>query len=319
MIPYFHVGPLKIIPGTIELHLFGLLVGIGVLGGSWIAQKKAEDDGLHPRVIADLALWIVLCAFFFAHQVSLFFYFPERVFGPDGSWLEVFRIWDGISSYGGFLGAMIAFLTFFSFNRLKIIPGVIDLTGGKGRPVLPYLDAIAMGFSVGWFFGRMGCFTAHDHIGKPTDFPLAVNFPDGFRDGIPAVAEFGAAGFTPRYDLGFLEMLYCIPIILIFFLWARHRKDLRPGWFAAVMIIPYAPYRFLLDTLRATDISGADKRYFADLVSPGLTPGQIGSVILLFFGFYLWWLGGKRKNDPEYQALIEEEKNRGTAATATAS
>jgi phosphatidylglycerol:prolipoprotein diacylglycerol transferase len=316
MIPYFHAGPLVLVPGTIELHLFGLLVGIGVLSGSWLAQKRAEAKGLHPRVISDLALWIVLCAFFFAHQVSLFLYFPERVFGPDGSWLEVFYIWDGISSYGGFLGALIAFLTFFSFKRIRIIPGVLDLVGGKGRPVLPYLDAIAMGFSVGWLFGRLGCFTAHDHIGKATTSPLAVNFPDGFRDGVPAIAEIGAAGFTPRFDLGFLEVLYCIPIIALFYLWARHKDDLRPGWFAVAMIIPYAPYRFWLDTLRATDISGADKRYCAELLAPGLTPGQIGSVVLLFVGLWLWWLGGKAKADPAYAERMERERTDAAAATA---
>ncbi|MFT4703772.1 MAG: phosphatidylglycerol:prolipoprotein diacylglycerol transferase [Bradymonadia bacterium] len=328
MIPYFHFGPIEI--GPIEIHVFGLLVGIGVLLGSWIAQQRAEAVGLHPRVVADLALWIILCSFFFAHQVSLFAYFPERVFGEacevsqcfiageqfvcgangrcdNGSWLEVLKIWSGISSYGGFLGAAIAFITFFRFKRLRIIPGFLDLTGGKNRPLLKYLDAMTMGFSVGWFFGRLGCFTAHDHIGKASDFFLAVNFPDGFRSSVPAIAEFGATGFTPRFDLGFLELFYCIALIALFFGWARKQDGLRPGWYASVMIMAYAPYRFLLDGLRATDIGGADKRYFADIVAPGVTPGQIGSLLILGLGAYLWILGGKKLKDPEYMAWFDGE------------
>lgn len=326
MVPFFEFHSIKIIPGTIEFHVFGILVGTGVLMGSWLAQKRAEQVGLNTRVVADLALWIVLVSFFFAHQVSLFAYFPERVFGDactfasdcliageqfecrssgrcnNGSWVEVLRIWDGISSYGGFLGAFIAIASYFRFRTIKVIPGVIELVGGKGRPLLRYLDVMTQGFAVGWFFGRMGCFTAHDHIGKASEFFLAVNFPDDFRSGVPNIADVGAVGFTPRFDLGFLEMLYTIPLIAFFYLWANKRPNLRPGFYCAVMVMSYAPYRFFLDSLRATDISGADKRYFASLIEPGLTPGQIGSVLILFLGMWLWWLGGRAAENEAYKS-----------------
>ena len=332
MIPYFHFDPISVIPGTIEFHVFGILVGTGVLMGSWLAQKRAAQVGLNNRVVADLALWIVLVSFFFAHQVSLFAYFPERVFGDpcqfatdcmiggeqfvckssgrcsNGSWLEVLNIASGISSYGGFLGAFIALWSFFKLKRIRVIPGIIDLTGGKGRPALRYLDVMTQGFAVGWFWGRMGCFTAHDHIGKASDFFLAVNFPDGFRSGVPAIAAIGAEGFTPRFDLGFLEMLYTIPLIAFFYLWANKRDDLRPGFYCAVMVLTYAPYRFFLDAMRATDISGADRRYFSSLFEPGLTPGQIGSILILFLGLRLWWLGGRAMKDPSIMSYRDADE-----------
>ncbi len=326
MIPFWYPNPIVIVPDVIEFHVFGILVGIGVLLGSWIAQKRAETMGLDPRVCADLVLWVVVIGFIVAHQVSVFAYFPERVFGDactaaseclieeeqfvcqdngrcsNGDWLNVLWIWNGISSYGGFLGAFLGFVTFFRMKRIKIIPGVFELVGGKDRPILKYLDCLIAGFSVGWFFGRLGCFSAHDHVGVATDFFLAVNFPDGWRGGVPGYADIGAAGFTPRMDLGFMEVLWCIPIMALFYFWARHRKNLRPGWYAAWMILPYAPYRFYLDTLRAVDISGADRRYLTSIVEAGVTPGQIGSIVLLALGVWIWWFGGRLAKDPDYMA-----------------
>jgi phosphatidylglycerol:prolipoprotein diacylglycerol transferase len=335
MIPFWYPSPIDPVPGDslpwLEFHVFGILVGIGVVLGSWIAQRRAEETGLNGRVAADLGLWVVLVSFFFAHQISLFAYFPERVFGQpcteavecfidgtqyvcgsggscdNGSWTHVLQIWNGISSFGGFLGAAIAFITFFRFKKIVIIPRVFELAGGKGRPLLKYLDCLALGFVIGWLFGRLGCFSAHDHVGVLSDSMLAVNFPNDWRGGVPNSADFGAAGFTPRMDLGLMEVLYCIPIAGVMFLWARKQKALRPGWFCAFLMLPYAPYRFYLDTLRATDISGADKRYLTGLFDPGLTPGQIGAIAVFILGLVLLYLGGRAKKDPAYMAFVDGE------------
>lgn len=334
MIPYFHTEPIVLVEGVLELHVFGILVGIAVVLGSWIAQKRAEQAGLNPRVIADLALWVVLMGFVFAHLVSLFAYFPERVFGdpcvvaadcplPDkdgvaayvcgaggrcnnGDWVEIFRFWSGISSFGGFLGAAIGVATFFSMRRIVVIPKLLELEGGRGRPVLKYVDSVAFGFAFAWIFGRMGCFTAHDHIGSITDSALAICFPNDFRGGDLAAPGADPDGCTTRWDLGFLEMLWSVAMSAFFWFWARHRKH-RPGWYAVMMMLLYAPFRFVLDSLRATDISGADRRYFADLFDPGITPGQMGAVAVFALGLWVWWLGGRRKDDADYDAWRDGE------------
>jgi phosphatidylglycerol:prolipoprotein diacylglycerol transferase len=221
--------------------------------------------------------------------------------------MEVFKISSGISSFGGFLGAAMGMLWFFNVERIVIIPKMLEFRGGKGRPVLKYLDVMAYGFTAGWFFGRMGCFSAHDHVGLASASALAVNFPDGWREGVPAIAGYGAPGFTPRFDLGFLEMWYPAVLYLFFRFWADRQTGLRPGWYAAIFILFYAPVRFYLDTLRAIDIDGADKRYLADLVSPGITPGQFGAVAVLLLGLVIWVLGGIRAKDAAYMAQLDRD------------
>jgi len=306
-VPFFETSPIVLIKDVIEIHVFGILVGIGVVLATWLAQKRATEKELSPVIVGDLGLWLVITGFIMAHQVSLFAYSPERVFGPDGSWFEVLKISSGISSFGGFLGAALGMLWFFNVERIVLIPKMLEFRGGKGRPVLKYLDVMAYGFTVGWFFGRMGCFSAHDHVGLASTSVLAVNFPDGWRAGVPAIAGYGAPGFTPRFDLGFLEMWYPAALYLFFRFWADKQTGLRPGWYAAIFILFYAPVRFYLDTLRATDIDRADKRYFAELVSPGFTPGQFGAAAVLVLGLVIWVLGGIRAKDAAYMAQVDRD------------
>lgn len=313
MIPYWAWTHQPIPFLGLELHLFGMFVGAAVVVGTVLAQRRAEELGVSSTKMGDMALLVILLSFFMAHQVSLFAYFPERFFGTpcpdgvcpigsdclprgrcdDGSVWSVFEIWNGISSFGGFLGAAIALALWFNLRKVVLIPGVFVLEGGKGVDKWKFIDALAYGFGAGWILGRLGCFSAHDHVGRPSESFLAVNFPDGWRGGIPAVADVGDPGFTPRFDLGLLEVFWAVAIFAVYHFWARKQPNLRPGWYAAVMCISYAPYRFYLDTLRAVDISGADTRYLAEVLSPGITPGQIGAVVVFFIGVAFWVLGGR--------------------------
>ena len=108
---------------------------------------------------------------------------------------------------------------------------------------------MALGLSVGWIFGRTGCFTAHDHPGRHTSFFLSVRYPDG-----------------PRHDLGLDELLFTIAMTAILFAYAR--KPRPPGHLIGLACLMYAPVRFGLDFLRATDVARPDMRY------AGLTPAQ---------------------------------------------
>jgi phosphatidylglycerol:prolipoprotein diacylglycerol transferase len=118
---------------------------------------------------------------------------------------------------------------------------------------MPYADSMAYGLAGGWALGRLGCYTAHDHPGRFTDFFLSVPYPDG-----------------RRHDLGFDEALWAIGVTGLFLLLGRKPRPL--GLYVALITMLYGPVRFLLDYLRVTDMAGADPRYF------GLTPAQYLSI-----------------------------------------
>lgn len=258
-IPFFHlpVYPLEL-PGvgSIPLDPWATLVCLGFVLGLEVARWRAIKLGLEVRDLVDGAVFIVLMGFFVAHVFTVVFYFPERL--REQGIMSILKVWEGFSSTGGFLGAVLGAWLFY---------GVL-----RKRPILRHADVICFGFPVGWFFGRMGCGVVHDHVGRLTTFPLAMDFDHGPWGGSPWVHGI-------RHELGLYEMVYMLPVIAVF-LWMG-RKDRVPGYFLGLFGILYAPLRFVLDFLRNADLEHQDARYF------GLTPAQYGMIAL--FAVAVWF------------------------------
>ncbi|RMG60880.1 MAG: prolipoprotein diacylglyceryl transferase [Deltaproteobacteria bacterium] len=225
MIPACHVKSIDII-GPLKIQPFGLIVAVGVLTGYFLALRRAKEVGLDRTVCADAIFWTLLSGFITAHLVSEIFYYPEEVARNP---LTLLMFWRGLSSYGGFAGALLG--------------GTLYLRR-RGLPVLEYADAFMFGLVPGWVIGRLACTVVFDHPGKPTSFFL----------GMPDVQG------IVRHNLGFYEMLYSI--ILTAILYGMKRKRPFPGFHCALMLVLYSPVRFLLDFLRV-----ADRRYFG--LTPG--------------------------------------------------
>ncbi|MBK8090824.1 MAG: prolipoprotein diacylglyceryl transferase [Verrucomicrobiaceae bacterium] len=240
MVPYLDLPPLQV--GGHSFGVFGLLVWVGIITGYFVARWQARRVGLDSQIVSSL---VAVCAFFGllgSHWVFLFVYHPE-VFRAD-PW-SLIQIWQGMSSYGGMFTSALAGAIFVRWLRV---------------PFLPYADVCVFTFFHVWFFGRLGCTTAHDHPGCPSQFWLAVKFPD-----------------TPRHDLGLYEWLLCfLWLPLVHWLGRKERiASSPPGTLLHIMLIAYAVPRFFLDFLRATDLPSCDVRY------GGLTPAQYGCIVFV--------------------------------------
>jgi phosphatidylglycerol---prolipoprotein diacylglyceryl transferase len=222
MIPYFAQPSLSL--GPVSIHAFGVLVALAMLSGMHLIRRRAVAWGLDPATAERLTIWILLGGFAGAHLIDRLVYFPADTVANPWSLL---RFWEGLSSFGGFLGAIVGAALFVRHERL-------------GSRKWRYLDLIAYAFPVGWFFGRMGCFVAFDHPGSATSFFLAERYSDG----------------VVRHNLGLDEALYTLPVALLF-LWLGRRRARAPGFFVGLLAVLYAPVRFLLDFLRFADV-----RYF---------------------------------------------------------
>lgn len=243
MIPPYD-GPMVLALGPIRFPLFGLLVVTGVFAGHSVVLRLAKDRGISLEVMRDAAAWAVGAGFVGAHLVDLLFYHPERL-QRDGI-VALFRIWDGISSYGGFLGAL-AGVGFFFWRRRE--------------SWWTHADILVQGLVVGWVFGRLGCTLTSDHLGRLTDFFLAFDYRSG-----------------PRHNVGFYELLYTLFVLVPAIFVLRRREAFsgyRPGTYVVVLAALYSVARFGLDFLRATDIASPDPRWL------GLTAAQYFSLGVL--------------------------------------
>lgn len=247
MLPYFSPPDWQL--GPLPIHGFGVLVAIGCLLGARLVEKRAAKVGLDMPTTSSLITWVLVGGFAGAHWFDLIAYTPGKIAEDP---LILLKFWSGISSYGGFMGALVAI---FIYMRKRV------------PTVLPYCDALALGLSVGWVFGRAGCTVAHDHIGRLTHFFLAFKYPAHNAQHIPAGI---------RHNLGFYEFLYAVALASFLHWFAR--KPRPSGLIVGILATAYAPVRYFLDRLRATDIDGADPRYL------GLTPAMWLSILTLTVG-----------------------------------
>lgn len=246
MLPYF--SPPVLTLGPLSLHAFGVLVAAAVLVGMTVARRRAIRIGLNARHIEGLLSWVVACGFVGGHVIDLLLYEPATLTSHP---LQILRIWDGLGSFGGFIGAT-AGATWYIHRQ---------------RPVRPwrYLDVVAYAFPFAWFFGRLGCAVAFDHVGRATNFFLG----EVYRDGVV------------RHNLGLEESLLTIGLAALFYI--AGRKERPSGFFIALLALLYAPARFALDSLRIEDA-----RYL------GLTPAQYGSILLACIGAVMLVLISRR-------------------------
>lgn len=254
MIPYF-VQPSLHLFGPFTIHGWGVAVCTGILLGTYVAAKRAENLGLDPDVVNDYGVWAVVSGFIGAHVIETLFYETDAFLKNP---LELLKVWQGFSSYGGFLGAFVGTLIFRKVRGIRF---------------LDYADSIALGMAPAWMFGRIGCFMAHDHIGKHSDFFLAVKFPDG-----------------PRHDLGLYEAILSAGLTLLM-MSLRNVKG--RGLSAGALIAAYSFVRFFFDFLRIGDSTYA-----------GLTPAQYGTFAFMALG--IWMIVRARRelrDDPENAKL----------------
>ena len=256
LIPYFQIPILEL--GPIAIDSWATLVAVGFILGLEICRARGIQKGLEVRDVVDGIVATVGMGFVVGHIVHVVAYNPHQL-EEDGI-MALLRIWAGFSSTGGFIGAVLGALLFFKLLR--------------PRDFWRHSDVMMFGFPFAWVFGRLGCFSAHDHIGRRSEFFLAVDFP---------ALRYGG----PRHDLGLYEALWTLVIAILFFF--LRKKKLRDGFFIALFAALYAPARFLFDFLRNDDLGGADVRWV------GLTPAQWGMIVMFLAGAVvavrLWRLG----------------------------
>src|SRR5512145_558384 len=108
MIPYFEQPTFSL--GPVTLHAFGALAGAALLAGSALVARRCRTSGLDPRLGGDLAVYAIVAGFVAAHLYAQLAYFPREVLEDP---LRLLKIWENISSFGGFAGGLAGIWLFF--------------------------------------------------------------------------------------------------------------------------------------------------------------------------------------------------------------
>src|SRR6516162_8859420 len=128
MIPYIHVPDLQLGP----VHLpFGMLVATGVLVGTTVTTRRARSLGYDLVKLNSFVTWMLVAGFVLSHVLDEIFYHWEDVLKRPWSLLMP---WEGLSSFGGFVGALIGIVLWRYFviedAKLRLRP--------RPHPILPF-------------------------------------------------------------------------------------------------------------------------------------------------------------------------------------
>lgn len=255
------------------INLFGILLAIGVLFGSWLARKYCERNGLDEETLRWFGIRLIVWGFIGSFVLNTVFY-EWHAFTKD-PWDVTKKL--GISSYGAVVSGALAFL-FYTWHK--------KLDRRK------WADMAAWGAAGGWLFGRLGCALVHDHVGFKSDFALAVDFP-ARKYPFEKVDHVISA-----HDLGLYEFfLWCFILVLLVLL--ERWKGRRPGFLMGVMAVVYSIPRFLFEFLRP-EIT--DPRY------GGLTFAQWASIAAFLIGLWLLFGPIRNRNEPLPEAVATETR-----------
>lgn len=252
MIPYFPHPTLEL--GSYTVGAFPLFVGAAIVAQFQIVMRRAPAFGFARNEASSLLGWAIFLGIVGAHVFDVVVYTPEKLAENP---LLLFALWGTLSSFGGMLGGVGGLL-------------VVMHRKGMGRGEMArFVDCLFMALPVTLAIGRAGCALKHDHPGVVSSHWLAVDYP-------------GAA----RFDLGLLEFLYMVPVAVLF-MWLARRP--RPtGLYVGLFFALYGPVRFMLDTLRISDVRYA-----------GWTPGQYMSVLATVLGVTVLVLALRGRGDAQ--------------------
>ncbi|WP_347029808.1 prolipoprotein diacylglyceryl transferase [Bifidobacterium pseudocatenulatum] len=225
--------------GPVTIHIYALCILMGIVLAVWITTTRWKKLGGNFDQVLDITLVSVPAGIIGARLYHIITT-PERFFGPDGDWAEMFRIWNGgLGIWGGVLfGALAA----WAWCRHKHYPMAL------------LAEAIAPGLLVAQAVGRLGNWFNQELYGAPTTLPwglklnmegTAIGHSEQCYDG--ATCPSGTL-FQPTF---LYEMIWnLIGAAIIVYIGSKAMKKLKAGSLFAVYIMWYTLGRTWIESLR---------------------------------------------------------------------
>ena len=182
MLVHPQFDPIAFQIGPVAVRWYGLMYLVGFALFVVLGKVRARRNlltGWHPRDVDDMLFYGVFGVILGGRLGYVLFYKPLYYLAHP---LEILQVWSGgMSFHGGFLGVLAA-LWLFARHRDKRFLDVTDFVA----PLVP----------LGLAAGRLGNFINGELVGRVTDVPWAMVFPQ--VDGLPRhpsqLYQFGLEG-----------------------------------------------------------------------------------------------------------------------------
>ena len=251
-----------------RIAFYGIIIGIGMLAGIWIAQSDAKRRGQDPELYLDFALYAIICSIIGARLYYVIFewdYYKNNL-------LQIFNLRaGGLAIYGGVIAGAI---TMIVYTRMKKVS------------FFSMADTGVLGLVTGQIIGRWGNFFNCEAFGGYTDSLLAMRIRRALvHDNMlnadvlnHRIVENGVE-YIQVHPTFFYESCWNL-CLLLFMLWFRRYKKY-DGQMLWIYLLGYGIGRFWIESLRTDQLI---------LFGTGLPVSQALSLVLILVaaGNLIW-------------------------------
>ncbi|KKI92831.1 diacylglyceryl transferase [Bacillus sp. SA1-12] len=248
------LDPIFLELGPIQIHWYGLIIGVGALLGLLIAVRESERRGLHKDTFVDLVLFAIPIAILGARAYYVIFQWDYYSQNPG----DIIKIWNGgLAIHGGLIAAV---LTGVVFARVK------------GLSFWKLADIAAPSIILGQAIGRWGNFMNQEAFGGPVSrgFLEGLMLPDFIINQMYINGEYHHPTFLYESLWNFVGF---IGLMLL------RKANFRRGELFLTYVIWYSIGRFFIEGMRTDSLMLTDTLRIAQVISIVLIAVAVGIMI----------------------------------------
>lgn len=224
-----------------SIAYYGIIIGIGMLTGIWVAQNDAKRRGQDPDIYLDFALYGIIFAIIGARLYYVIFEWDMY----KDNLLQIFNLRaGGLAIYGGVIGAVLTLIVFTRKRKMSFFS---------------MADSGVLGLITGQIIGRWGNFFNCEAFGGYTDSLLAMRIKRSLvnenmlnMDVLNHLIVENGVEYIQVHPTFLYESLWNLGV-LIFMLWYRKRKKF-DGEMLWIYLVGYGLGRFWIEGLRTDQL-----------------------------------------------------------------
>ena len=224
-----------------DIAYYGIIIGIGILAGIFIAAAEAKRTGQNPEDYFDLAIYAVIFSIIGARLYYV-------IFSWDMYKDDLLSILNtrkgGLAIYGG---VIVAVITVFIYARIKKM----------SAPLI--FDTAGLGLVAGQMIGRWGNFFNREAFGEYTDNLLAMRLPvDAVRGSDITelmrrkMETVDGVSYIQVHPTFLYESIWCLMVLVVMLIYRKHKKF--DGEVFLVYLLGYGLGRVWIEGLRTDQL-----------------------------------------------------------------
>ena len=224
-----------------RIAYYGIIIGIGMLAGIWIAQSDAKRRGQDPEIYLDFALYGIIFSIIGARLYYVLFSWDAYKDNP----IEILNLrGGGLAIYGGVIGAVITLLIFTKAKKLSFFS---------------MADTGCIGLITGQIIGRWGNFVNCEAFGGYTESLFAMRIKKSIvnpgmisQDLLNHLIVENGVEYIQVHPTFLYESVWNLGVLL-FMLWYRKHKKF-DGEMLCIYFIGYGLGRCWIEGLRTDQL-----------------------------------------------------------------